>query len=51
MKGPESQARLDETARKIAKGKDVRLICYEGEGEHGHRNILKSLVEQKLAEI
>lgn len=48
MENPESQSRLQKIAEKVAEGKDVRLICYEGEGEHCHRHILKSLVKEKL---
>ena len=48
MENPESQSRLLKIAEKVAKGKDVRLICYEGEGEQCHRHILQSLVEEKL---
>ena len=31
---PESQYRLQKIAKKVASGKDVRLICYEGEDKH-----------------
>ncbi|MBS3793064.1 DUF488 domain-containing protein [Candidatus Bipolaricaulota bacterium] len=48
MKSQESQERLTQIAEKVAENKDIRLICYEGEGEHCHRHILKSLVEEKL---
>ena len=48
MKNPESQARLQKIAEKVAEGKDVRLICYEAEDKHCHRHISKSLVEEKL---
>ncbi len=48
MENPESQSRLQKIAEKVAAGKDVRLICYEGEDKHCHRHILKSLVEKKL---
>lgn len=48
MENPESRSRLQKIAEKVAEGKDVRLICYEGEDKHCHRHILKSLVEEKL---
>jgi len=48
METPESQARLDEIARQVSEGKDVRLICYEGEEKHCHRDILRSTVEEKF---
>ena len=48
MENPESKARLQKIAEKVAAGKDVRLICYEGEDKHCHRNILKSLVKERL---
>jgi len=48
MESPESQKRLDEIARKVSEGEDVRLICYEGEDKHCHRHILKSLIEERL---
>ncbi len=48
MENLESQSRLQKIAEKVAEGKDVRLVCYEGEDKHYHRHILKSLVEEKL---
>ena len=48
MENPESQARFQRIAEKVAERKDVWLICYEGEDKHCHRHILKSLVEEKL---
>lgn len=51
MESPESQARLDEIAKEVSEGKDVRLICYEGEAKHCHRHILKSMIEEKLKEL
>ena len=48
METRESQERLNEIARKVSEGKDVRLICYEGEDKHCHRHILESMIEEKL---
>ena len=48
MENPESQARLDEIAGEVSEGKDVRLICFEGEDKPCHRHILKEIIEKKL---
>ncbi|MCF7890063.1 DUF488 domain-containing protein [Candidatus Bipolaricaulota bacterium] len=48
IENPESQARLQKITEKVAEGKDVLLICYEGEDKHCHRYLLKSLVKEKL---
>lgn len=51
MKNPESQSRLKQIAEKVARGKDIRLICFEGEDKPCHRHILASLVDGKLADL
>ncbi|MFB6291530.1 MAG: DUF488 family protein [Candidatus Bipolaricaulia bacterium] len=48
MENLERRFRLQKIVEKVAKGNDVRLVCYEGEDKHCHRHILKSLVEEKL---
>ena len=51
MENPESQTRLAKIAEQVASGKDVRLICYEGEDKPCHRHILASLVKEKLVDV
>lgn len=51
MANPKSQTRLTQIAKKVAQGKDIRLICYEGEDRPCHRHILKSMVEEKLKKL
>jgi len=51
METRESQERLDEITREVSEGEDVWLTCYEGEDEHCHRHILKSIIEEKLKNL
>jgi len=51
MESSESQERLEEIARQVSEGRDIRLICYEGEDKHCHRHILKSMIEEKLENL
>jgi len=48
MKNPESEARLQKINEKVAAGKGVCLICFEGEDKHCHGHILKSMIEEKI---
>jgi uncharacterized protein YeaO (DUF488 family) len=43
-------ARLEELADRVRDGREVVLVCYEGDDKRCHRRLLQDLLEDRLAE-
>ena len=47
MKELKSVEAIEALRRRVKKGETITLLCYCKEGEHCHRDIIKSMIEEK----
>lgn len=45
----QAQKAIDEIAQRVRFGENIRLVCYEEDGERCHRHLLLNIIEERIS--